>query len=251
MHTLSNLIEFKKLLEYIYQYDLLTVLFDGSTNSDCIHKHIYTKINYVIIPFFGIENENYKISNDNKFLFGMKYFLLKNELINQVTQNKIQKKFDVLITLGGSDPLNMTIKVIKSLFGTKYKIKIIVTKNFEKKQVKEIKVLCNKNPNLFLLENVKDIFNLISESKLVVTSTGLTKYECVVLEKQCLLVSNNNKLKIYHNKLEKYSNIKYCRCCRHYRNRKYRSISRYGSYRSTISMPFSCRCSVGGSNITL
>lgn len=64
------------------------------------------------------EDLGYKtLSDDTTFLLGPKYALLRNEFKNLLDRNVKEEVTDILITMGGGDPLNLTPKAIKAVDG--------------------------------------------------------------------------------------------------------------------------------------
>lgn len=147
----------------------------------------------VIIPYCGSENISLnKINKKTKYLIGPKYFPLKKEFkINK--KNFSEKVENILITMGGSDPEKITLKIIKSLNEIRIeKLKInIVLGNLSKINQKEIKD-CSKNifQNIKIHKNLKDVSKLFSQSDIAFTNSGLTKYELAALGVPMIILSN-------------------------------------------------------------
>ena len=65
--------------------------------------------------------------NIKKILWGEKYFFLRDEFLKQ-KKNKFKKIKNILLFFGGSDPNNLTLKTLKSIYNTSviFGIKIII-----------------------------------------------------------------------------------------------------------------------------
>ncbi|MCW3807465.1 UDP-2,4-diacetamido-2,4,6-trideoxy-beta-L-altropyranose hydrolase [Plebeiibacterium marinum] len=82
---------------------------------DDIHNKHYTA-DIVINHSEGINQESYSIEKYTKLLLGYKYTLLRPEFLEASKQEKIisNKKKDVLISLGGTDPEDLIIKIVNT-----------------------------------------------------------------------------------------------------------------------------------------
>ena len=143
-------------------------------------KNLSTKLNldYIktLIPFEASEEVKKKLSKIKKKSIGFKYFLYSSKKIKK--RNKI---YDIILSFGGSDNYEGTFYVLKLLEKLKIKKNVVVVngKYFKDKYKKKILSLCKKNKFKVKLfsRNFNDILN---KSKLLITNSGLTKYEGVV-----------------------------------------------------------------------
>ena len=107
---------------------------------------------------------------------GWKYLLLnKNK-----KKHEGKKKFDVLISFGGSDPNRITEFFIKFFFKSQLNIKVCCIIGYLNKRKKEIKDICKKSEGMIkFFEPKKKIDRFINESRFAIISVGLTSYETI------------------------------------------------------------------------
>ena len=70
-----------------------------------------------IIPYYGAENMSYESNNSTKLLLGPDYFIFRREFVEAAKVNRQIKKdaHNVLVTMGGSDMPNLTVKIVTGL----------------------------------------------------------------------------------------------------------------------------------------
>lgn len=146
---------------------------------DDVNKFIYP-VDILINGNISAEKMNYKkYYEDEIMLLGAKYNLIRSEF-KDLPERKIKKEVEeVMITTGGSDPHNITIKlldiflnddVLKSLT-----YNVVVGTGFTNK--KEIRELANQYENVVIYENPNKISEIMLESDIAISSGGSTLYE--------------------------------------------------------------------------
>ena len=167
----NTILEIKKILDkkninYTYIIDSPT-----GKNLSTILNLKYTK---TLIPF-EIDNEIKKklLKKIKNVQIGFKYFIYSNKNI------KIKKKiFDIVLSFGGSDNYEATFYVLNLLKKLKIKKRIVVVvgKYFKDKYKKKVLSFCKKNK--FQTKSFSKNFNdILNKSRLLITNSGLTKYE--------------------------------------------------------------------------
>ncbi len=115
----------------------------------------------------------------------------------------IKFRNNILITFGNSDPNNLTLKILKKLNKIEKLpiVKIVLGKYFDSKNKFKIKVfLKNKFLHQYqIIESPENIYDLIYNSKYIITSFGLTFIEGLILNKNIGLYNNS----MYHTSLAK------------------------------------------------
>ncbi|MFC2140500.1 hypothetical protein ACFLQ1_02120, partial [Candidatus Auribacterota bacterium] len=108
------------------------------------------------------------------------------ELFSFVKKNrKIREKVKkILVTFGGSDPKNLTAKLLKTFLSAKlsaYKITIVLGPGF--REPKRLKEMIKKEKNYSFKENIgaRELGFLALESDLCFSSGGITMYELAAL----------------------------------------------------------------------
>ena len=129
-----------------------------------------------LIPY-EVDKKLYKdLSIIKKKLIGIKYYVF-SKYKTFYPRNKL---FTILISFGGSDNFNGThyvLKLIEKLnFKNKLIVKVIFGKYFKNSYQKKLNLLCKKNN--FKVLNFSSKFNYyLKKSNLLITNSGLTKYE--------------------------------------------------------------------------
>jgi len=132
-------------------------------------------------PNISATKLEYSCNEDTVKLLGCKYALLRKEFSQQGIREKVITKeaTRILITLGGSDPLNITINIIKALncMGRSgLDVKIIVGPS-NQNLISLNQELSLSTFSYQLLVNVKDMPNLMSWADIAVSSASSTFWE--------------------------------------------------------------------------
>lgn len=116
----------------------------------------------------------YKTTGDTKLLLGTEYVMLRDEFRN-LPRKKINEKVEnILLTLGGADPDNLTVAILGSIKKLDYQFNIVVGPSF--KNVDLLKQIENENENIKLYFNA-NMLNLMKQADLAISSCGSTLYE--------------------------------------------------------------------------
>ena len=130
--------------------------------------------------------------------YGYKYECLRDEFYI-FPQKEIEKEVkEILITFGGTDPNNLTLKTLKAVQQLNLKdifIKVILGLGYNQKEE-----LCNYANTLkregFIIdikENVKMMAKEIYNTNIVITSNGRTIYEVASIGTPCISISQNER----------------------------------------------------------
>lgn len=127
---------------------------------------------------------------NSKIYCGLEYFPVGEELIK--IKNKVSREpRSIVITMGGSDPNNLTPFIMKSLKSLNKKIKVIVGPGFT--NIKEIRALARSYDNVCNFEvyqTPSDYASVVASSSLAITALGISLYEFNFLEIPCIVVGN-------------------------------------------------------------
>jgi len=150
----------------------------------------------LICPYFFNKNFIFKKRKN------VKYFISEKFTILPLKYKKIKIKFldnqikNLMISCGGSDQYQNTIKILKFLEKLKIKLKINVvigpffSKNLVLK-VKNLKKISNNEINIFIKQ--KSLIKIISKSQIAIISSGLTKYETASVGLPSIVFCENKK----------------------------------------------------------
>lgn len=159
------LVEIRKVVPFLVSIDDLANI---SFPSDVvINQNIYAKeLNY------------HSSTGRTKFLLGPKYALLREEFSNLGKREVNEKVKNLLITLGGSDPFNLTPRILKILDRIRqdFKITVIIGPFF--KNIVEIEKTAKEiDKKVELVYNSHKMSKIMLASDLAVTGGGTTLYE--------------------------------------------------------------------------
>ena len=191
---INNYVTFRHFDEYRIYLDKLKKLSLFLISFEDFKDYPYAS-DIVIIPYFGAEGIKLHNKPTCKYLLGPKYCILRDEFL-KIKHVAIRKKVEsILITMGGSDPKGITMKVLKALNSTDIEVKlnVIIGKfsQISKNNVK--KVLGNYKGNYSIAKDVNNIAQLMSESDIAIINSGLTKYEISAVGLPGIVISNNEK----------------------------------------------------------
>lgn len=187
---ISESSDFKKTSEYISKYNVDLLIIDkyGFTNnyvsklkkivkvvviSDL--KNISFDADLLVNGFIGYENKISYNKFKTKCLLGPKYQILSKDY-EKITP--YEKKYDLLITLGGFDARNMLELILKKIskFDQKLKIKLILGPATNKS------LKFKKNHHIIdVIKKTKHMKKEISCSKFGICGGGITSYEFAAL----------------------------------------------------------------------
>lgn len=142
-----------------------------------------------LIPFEvgnDIKKKCIKIKEVN---FGLKYFIFSKKSLK-----KKNKLYDIVISFGGSDNYKGTLYVLSLMqyLEIKKKVLVVIGKYFNKNYKKKIFSVCEKK-KFSTISFSKNFSNILNKSRLLITNSGLTKYEGFFLGLPVLVFSDNSK----------------------------------------------------------
>jgi spore coat polysaccharide biosynthesis predicted glycosyltransferase SpsG len=192
--SLEN-IKDEKIKEYFKEIGLKIIYFDIHIFNN-LHKRLFyiAKTENIKIIFYDQYNPIVKKADmafftpsfnvikkkfyPRKTYAGWNYILLSEHIHKYKTKNK--KKFDIIISFGGSDPNCLTEFFIKFLLRFKFNLKVCCIIGSLNKKKKQIKKLCNNSNGMikFYLSK-KKIYKYLNKSKFAIISVGLTSYETI------------------------------------------------------------------------
>jgi len=120
-----------------------------------------------------------KYSVDEIMLLGPKYNLIRDEFKNLPVRKNREKVEEIMVTTGGLDPHNMSVKLLNMILQDKelrnLNINVIVGNSFTNKE--ELRKISKENKNVILHENVKFMSKIMIKSDIAISSGGSTLYE--------------------------------------------------------------------------
>ena len=152
----------------------------------------------VIIPYCGAEKLKLNHDCNSRYLLGHNFFPLRKEFNNDCFYvSKNAKK--ILITMGGSDPEKITLKVLSAINSSDQHYEIIVVlgqaSNISPNDIN--KTMHNYKGLLKIFTDAKEISKLMLDCDVAITNSGLTKYELASLGVPTIVISNNEQQALY------------------------------------------------------
>lgn len=146
---------------------------------DDVNKFVYP-VDVLINGNITATTLNYTGYSDNEImLLGLKYNLIRDEFKNLPERIINRDVKEIMITTGGSDPLNLSLRLAGIILSDaelkKIVINIVVGSGFI--NVDSIRELCKKNTNIVLHENVSRMSEIMLKSDIAISAGGSTLYE--------------------------------------------------------------------------
>ncbi len=156
---------------------------------DLAHTHFYA--NVLVNLNIGVSERDYqdKVEPYTHTLLGTRYALLRDEFVQRRSNSKQvhPNTNNILVTLGGGDPYNQTLKIIKVLNSIKslpVSVKSIIGPGYQ--HTSELKEFVENNcKHVEIIQNCQDIAEIMCWADLAISGGGGT-----CLELACLGVPN-------------------------------------------------------------
>lgn len=183
----------------IKDYDLKLVFIDDYGHADYYYSDIVLNKSLIADTIHYTNKEL-----NTKLLLGPKYNILRSEFIrykdiNPVIGDGIK---EVLVTLGGADPNNITLKIITMLnqiLNKNINVKVVIGSAY--KHFSEIERIQNElNYDLQILRDVNNMADLMYSSDVAITAGGTTLFELAFMGLPSMVVqiaSNQRSPKIF------------------------------------------------------
>ena len=186
--TIEQRCEYFYFLQELKKLDFFLITFEV-LSSDAFPADI------VIIPYVGGESLRFHKNKQSQYLLGPKFFQVRDEFIKINNNKSHQRVENILITMGGSDENQMTVKVVKALSKSKLNIHLTIVlgglSQISDVQVKDL--LSSYNGSFQVINDTQNMAELMNESQLAITNSGLTKYEMANMGLPAIVISNNSK----------------------------------------------------------
>lgn len=149
----------------------------------CLIIDDYNRLNYedciIINPNFCAEMLEFNQKND--YLVGEKYILLRDEFVDKQKSEIKNKVENILITLGGSDVLNLTPRLIEYVNTNFPHSNIHIVVGFGYQNIEQIKSYESNNNIIYYSVDARKMAELIITSDFVISAAGQTLNEILKL----------------------------------------------------------------------
>lgn len=130
---------------------------------------------------------------ESKVFTGHKYYILKDEFYFQPQKIITQSVHNVLITFGGTDPNNLTEKVLDSILSTNYDGRINVILGLGYDGLERLIDKYESNQSIQIYRNVSNISEFMFQADIIFTSAGRTMYEVCSLGVPTICLCQNDR----------------------------------------------------------
>ncbi len=194
---------FLKLFYLLKKYENKLVIIDSLYKDSILNYHNFSNP-IMIYPYIMKKKSLFSLKYFNekkKYLIGPKFFIAgsKNKKI-KIRKKKFKK---ILISCGGSDRENCTLKIIK--FFSKYRdifdLNCVLGPFFKKKNILIMKTFIKSyklKKNVKLLFNIGHLSNIFDKFGIIICTSGLTKYEAAAHGIPSIVITPNEHQKNYH-----------------------------------------------------
>ena len=193
----------EELIEKIVEYDPDIVINDILNTNSKYTKSLRDKgffivnfedvgggVKYAHMVFDALYEHKIPLKN---LYSGHKYYILKDEFYYQSFKEIEEEVNKVLLTFGGTDPNNLTEKVLEAILKSNYKNKIEIILGLGYGNKKEIQDKYKDNERIEIYENVKNMSEHMHDADLIFTSAGRTMYEIASLGVPCICLCQNER----------------------------------------------------------
>jgi len=134
----------------------------------------YYNVDFVINQNVTANNYKYKCNDETRLLLGTDYVMLRQEFRGSIP-NKIKVNIkDVLITMGGADSANFTLKLLKYIKDLDYNFHVVIGPSFSKINEIEQEAKSSNNIKLYFDANMVEMMKICD---IAITAAGSTLYE--------------------------------------------------------------------------
>jgi spore coat polysaccharide biosynthesis predicted glycosyltransferase SpsG len=146
-----------------------------------------------VIPYTGAENLNLPEPAGCRYLLGPAYFILPPSFAGRRRPPPCERAMTALLTMGGSDPKGITLKVLQALApmapGLHIEVVLGDLCGITDGQVRE--ALNGYKGTYAVRRGVRDMAAAMCAADIGIISSGLTKYEAAAAGLPCLAISYN------------------------------------------------------------
>ena len=166
--------------QYARENSIQTIVFD--TLGNCVGQPDILFNDSLVSKFTDYSHLNGK----TKTFIGPKFFMIEDtpEIV-QISNDKVQ---NIMITMGGSDPAGLTIKILRSMIERllEFNVNVVLGPSFNEE--KDVYALLETRHSVVIYKNPENFLNLLSRQDIVISSAGRTLYECAYFGRPSIIV---------------------------------------------------------------
>lgn len=150
----------------------------------CMIDEIGKADKYADIHFVGMIYPTKKDIKGKRIYCGNEYIILNTDI--QKYQKERTNLNRIVVSMGGSDPHEVTLSIVRRLLEYQYNVDIVIGPNFKRKQ--ELLELNKERFQIF--QNVPSLIEQFYEYDLAITGGGVTCCEANAAGLPCLIIAN-------------------------------------------------------------
>ena len=200
----------EEIVDYVTKLNIDAVIIDNLVFNENILKKIKDSMKIVIVDNITSKNNEYadivislvrsNFVNKNffdkniktKFFCGPKYLMLRDEFDTLRKKENLKPEIeDILLIFGGSDPSNLTSRVLEKL-NENMRINIVLGPEFKHFDNLNQTLERHGNKNIIIHNQPDNIAELMYNADLVITSPGLSMFEAAYIGSPVLVISQNS-----------------------------------------------------------
>lgn len=166
-----------QMIEKLYRVQPNLFLLDDMNDRGALYCRYL--LNPVALDYSAnLENQKRRYNEIPTLLTGISYALLRPQFFRKSRSTKANK---LLITMGGTDPLRLTLPLLKQLLQCGFDSKnIIVMLGGSAQQADEVTLFCRLH-EVVLHRNVEDVAELMSQARMAISAGGSTLFELATM----------------------------------------------------------------------
>jgi spore coat polysaccharide biosynthesis predicted glycosyltransferase SpsG len=215
--TVLNIEAYSEYLKRLKHNGVYLVTIDGF-NGDCISDKLAITADMVVVPYYGAENKSYKTNGSTKFLLGTRFFIFTEGFAEAAKTEKQTKETvdNILVSMGGSDPFNYTLKVSNALVRLNrayLNLKVVIGRGFAADSKPKITdVLEDFKGSYKIINGTDEMAKLMLWADLAIISSGLTVYEAALMSTPSVVLSQYEYQEEVMNRFSKAGSFLYLGC---------------------------------------
>jgi len=139
----------------------------------------YMNVDFIINQNINAKRLDYSktTKKDTSLFLGLQYCMLREEFKIACKEKELKESVeDILLTLGGMDDSNNTMKILRNLKTLRQRIHVVLGNAFNKSVINEVYKFSEEYKNIYLYENAS-MSELMKKCDIAISACGSTIYE--------------------------------------------------------------------------
>lgn len=132
----------------------------------------YFNVDFLLNQNADAEDFNYRVNDNTKLMLGFKYTMIRDEFRKLPPKDIKVKVCDIMLTVGGADPLHITDKILSWINGLDYNFHVVIGPSFDNSEA-----LKRFESDKIKLYYNADMCEIMGKCDMAVSACGSTLYE--------------------------------------------------------------------------